>query len=103
MKLEWNYGKNCPATTEELAALIRAEKRLGRGHYFANGLRCAYGVLLDCGKDGAVITPIVMNRLTSECTEALGDAGFSTFANDNFVGTPEERCEHMAQILDRIP
>ena len=101
MKLEWDWGKG-PADTKELATLIRAEGRLGTRHLWRGGLRCAFGVLLGTSKNTSdgMVTP---RALTSKSQIKLEQAGFHTAANDTFVGTPEERCEYMAQIAEDIP
>lgn len=94
MKLEWIGKHSGPQDTKELAVLIRKEGRLGKLVLFdlATGLRCAFGVTYNYSFDH-----IPKRILSFRSFNALRDAGFSYKANDNFVGTPEELCEHMAE------
>ena len=99
MKLHWVDGQG-PATTQELAEAIRQEGRLGRGLLYnpTTKLRCAWG-----GAEDAGVSWKSERHLTPEDVSLLFRSHFTPWANDHFAGTPEELCEHMAQIVDRIP
>lgn len=104
MKLTWESGSG-PATTQELAALILSEKRLGQGHFIDNvGLRCLWGMIADFRLELSQRSFTKRYRglsLDSMCD--LKAAGLSISANDAFQGTPEGRCQEMARRCAAIP
>lgn len=85
-------------TSQEAAALLRKERQLGTGSFYnEKRLRCLYGVLEDYGRsDGPG------RLLTVATSHALSSKGLGVPDNDAFVGTPEERCEHFAQLFEQL-
>jgi hypothetical protein len=99
MKVDFYGGLSL--TTQELAEEVRKEGKLYR-YKVCNevGERCVLGVI----EDWDVSSPW---RLGGPRRTALvkgnpffDELGKLTVANDEFKGTPEERCEYMAGILE---
>ncbi len=95
-----------PTTTQELAAEIRREGRLYRGcsarkyKYAPNGVaRCLIGVLRNASPGDIAGT----YHLTYTSAVDLRNYGIAASNNDRFKGTPAQRCEHFAKILEAIP
>ena len=85
-------------STQECAALIRAEGRLGTGSYCdADGLRCAIGVLEGWPEGHRRLT----GASSDDLQQALGGVRFMAL-NENFQGTPEQRAAHVAAKLDAM-
>ena len=99
LKLRWTNGRFTSASV--LADLVEKEKRLIAGLAInINGERCFMGVVHDYhwdanahGRKRRSLTQTSINHLR----EALG--GNLITPNDNFIGTPEERCKYMADLL----
>ena len=99
MKLTWAKGQG-PATTQELADVVEAEGRLERGAVVTpDGLRCLWGVI----EDYSVGFDIGSRQLSRDHAIYLIRVGCGIRDNDNFSGTPEERCAEMVQRLRAIP
>lgn len=97
MKIVWRQGQG-PSTTQELADLIKAEGRLITKVFCGPAGRCLWGVIY-----GAVLSGGYSRSLDLDCFRMLKSAGLRSDVNDNFVGTPEERCIAMARICRAIP
>ena len=92
-----HFKDGAEMTSQEAAALLRKEGRLGIGHYCdLNGLRCLTGGLENhsIGKEGGWLEQDTVLDLFSK--------GLDARANDDFVGTPEERCEHFARLFEQL-
>ena len=92
-----HFNNGTEITSQEAAALLRKEGRLGTGHYYdLNGLRCLVGVLENHSieENGRWFERDTVVDLFSK--------GLDTSANDAFAGTPEERCEHFAQLFEQL-
>ena len=85
-------------TSVELAAELRHEGRLGVGVLRdSEGVRCLRGFLWDYRE------PATPCRLFSDDSrERIRTLGLDHVANDNFVGTPEERCAYFAALLEAL-
>ncbi len=82
-------------TYKEVAALIRAERRLGTRHFNNAGVRCATGVINDTQPDG-----LSHHRVKSFDPPI----GFDIiYTNDGFRGSPEERAKYMARKFEAAP
>ena len=92
-----DYGSH-EITSVELAAELRREGRLGTNELLdREGLRCLLGVMVDYrGRDGPC------RIFSTGWTGRMRALGLDPPANDGFVGTPEERCEHFAKLLEAL-
>ena len=103
MKLHWENPKGSePQTTEALAALVRAEGRLGTEWYLDadTGLRCFWGVVENWMVVKGDRTRSRM--LEGEDAATLWQAGLDAADNDAFQGTPEQRAEWAARVLESL-
>lgn len=101
MKLTWARGQG-PATTQELADAVEAEGRLERGAVVSpDGLRCLWGVIEDYRY--SINLESGSRLLSRDHAMYLIRVGCSIKENDNFSGTPEERCAEMVRRLRTIP
>ena len=90
-------------TLKELAEEIEAEGRLGRGEWYSpsTGLRCTLGVIEQVTGISYEGRPVRerelgwggMRRLFFEVGASLSNL------NDDFEGSPEERCVYIAGLL----
>ena len=91
----------CEITSAELAAEIRREGRLGvvavRDRKGMRPMRCLYGVLWDYrGPDNPC------RIFSADSWDQMTTLGLRAVDNDAFVGTPEERCEYFAALLEAL-
>ena len=85
-------------TSVELAAELRREGRLGtKMMRDYDGTRCLHGVMLDYRGQATLCRAFSIDSYMK-----IHALGLSTEANDNFVGTPEERCEYFAALLEAL-
>ena len=103
------YENGATRTTEELAKLIREEGKLIIGIYSITEentrLRCAFGVIEEW-ENGTFPVRLIANswaKLWKEINIRYNVANGIISVNDNFVGTPEERMEYIASILEALP
>ena len=96
------YQDGTSETGAQAARRVREEGALYRGFYCdALDHRCLLGVLEGWSYSGGDWLSYG-TQLTSESADMLLTAGLNAGANDAFVGTPEQRCEHFAALLDAL-